>query len=245
MTHHRRILLILVVISILLAGIFAARSRLLPMAVHWLDVGEDPQKADYVMVLGGDVNVRPFVAAALINAGLAPQVILVKAKAGPAVEDGIIPPSYELDRRVLLRRGVPEDKIVILDGQARSTYDEMSALAEFLAPVSEASVTVVTTDFHTRRARWICNRVLGEQARRFSFVSTPCSEFSTESWWQVEKGFLLIVGEYIKLAIYAVWYGSLGWWIIASAVLFMVVVVYRRYRAKAALPFLGAKPGSW
>ncbi len=232
MIHHRRNLLILAVIVVFLAGIFAARGRLLPMAVHWLDVGGKPQKADYVMVLGGDANVRPFVAAALVNAGLAPQVILVKAKAGPAVEDEIIPPSYELDRRVLLRRGVPENKIVILDGEARSTYDEMSALAEFLEPVPEVSVMVVTTDFHTRRARWICNRLFGGRARRFSFISTPCSEFSTESWWQVERGFLLIVGEYLKLAIYAVWYGRLGWWIIGFAVLLVAVVVYRRGRAK-------------
>ena len=38
----------------------------------WLDVGQQPRQADYVMVLNGGENTRPFAAAALVGAGCGP-----------------------------------------------------------------------------------------------------------------------------------------------------------------------------
>lgn len=71
MRRLRRYLLVLVAATVALAGASWARGYLLPTLARWLDVGVAPQPADYLFVLPGGEDTRPFVAAALVKAGYA------------------------------------------------------------------------------------------------------------------------------------------------------------------------------
>jgi hypothetical protein len=93
---------------------YGLRASFLPWFASWLDVGEPPSRVDCAMVLPGNAETRPYVAAALVNVGLADRVLLTDTVLGPDAEDGIRPPSVELNRRVVIHRGVPENKIVRL-----------------------------------------------------------------------------------------------------------------------------------
>ena len=56
---------------------YVCRESLLTSAGQWLNVGSPlDDRVDAVMVLGGDASTRPFVAAAIIRAGLASQVLI-------------------------------------------------------------------------------------------------------------------------------------------------------------------------
>jgi uncharacterized SAM-binding protein YcdF (DUF218 family) len=158
------------------------------------------------MVLGGGEETRPFVAAALVKAGLAGKVLVPKASPSLDGEVGILPPAHEVSRSVLRHRGVADADIVILDRPVLDTYGEAVALAEFLDSAPGARVSVVTNDFHTRRARWVFRHVLGARASQVSFVAAPNERFFEASWWQFEDGFHLVVGEYLKLAYYVLRY---------------------------------------
>jgi uncharacterized SAM-binding protein YcdF (DUF218 family) len=114
-------------------------------------------------------------------------------------EEGRALPEHELIRRVLLKRGVAADRIVQLPGECASTQDEARALARFLEQEPNATVAVVTHAFHTRRARILFDRILGERSSQVYFVGTPSDECSPDDWWQSEEGFVTYTLEYAKL----------------------------------------------
>src|SRR5437870_8128333 len=137
----RRLLLLAFIVSLLV--LYASRNRVLVMAARFLDISEPAEATEYVMVLGGEMQTRPFVAAALINAGLAQKAIVAKIKGSGDNLDGIVAAEQELIRSVLVHQGVSPDAIVRLDKECASTFDEASALAEFLQSKPKSSVTVV------------------------------------------------------------------------------------------------------
>ena len=137
------------------ALVWAMRVPLLLEVAKWLDVGLPPQNADYVMLLNGDENTRPFTAAALVKSGFAKGILITKLK-DTSVETGSLLPLYhEINRQVLIKRGVAPSDITILPTSAATTRDEAQALADFLKDRPNAHVLVVTSDYHTRRSRWI------------------------------------------------------------------------------------------
>ncbi len=222
----------LVALAVLVGGLYAARGQILPCAAHWLDVGQPPQAAEYVMVLGGEYNTRPFVGAALWKAGLARQVLMARVIEDPDIEDGIAPPHHEVECRVLRLRGVPDDCIVLLGERADSTFDEATLLSDFLASRPESRVTVVTSDYHTRRSHWIFTRVLGDRAQQVAFVSAPTEDFYADTWWETDKGFRAVMGEYVKLVLYGLRYGWLGYEMAGVLVAAVLLVIWRRSRRR-------------
>jgi uncharacterized SAM-binding protein YcdF (DUF218 family) len=199
MNHLRRYVTATVLLLAAAAIFYGMRASLLPCAARWLDVGERPAKADYVLVLGGDVNVRPLVAAALVRAGLAKTVLVSHVDFPPGGDDGIVKPQHKTVCEVLRRRGVPEQNITVLGHRNRVTYDEATSLATYLSAAPQARVLVVTSNYHTRRARWIFRQVFGERMASISFVSAPVDSFSADNWWQNQEGFTTILGENIKI----------------------------------------------
>lgn len=215
--------------------------RLLPPVARFLDVSEAPAPADDVLVLGGGNSTRPFVAAALVKAGLAGQVLLCPDVLLPEAEDGIVSPECEIDRRVLLARGVPPERITLLEGgPCTGTFDEAQALARYLESRPGHTVLVVTTTWHTRRSRMVLRRVLGDRARGLRMVGAPTDGFDATDWWRYEEGAVAYGTEYVKLAGYWVRYG-LAWYHLAAVVLLAALGVAAR-RALARRPPVSAPP---
>ena len=80
--RRRRLLLLAFVASLLV--LYVGRNWILVKAARFLDISEPAEATEYVMVLGGEMQTRPFVAAAFINAGLA-QNLSVFTEASPSV----------------------------------------------------------------------------------------------------------------------------------------------------------------
>jgi uncharacterized SAM-binding protein YcdF (DUF218 family) len=223
----------LLVLAGAVVGIGLAGPRLLPMLGSWLDVGTPPQPGGYVMVLGGGEETRPFVAAALVKAGLARKVLVPEAILTADEEAGFRLPPHKVSRRVLRYRGVAEADIVILAGPVYDTHDEATALAAFLDSSPGSRVAVVTNDFHTRRARWVFRQVLGDRSSQLSFVSAPNDQFAEAEWWRYEEGVNLVVGEYLKLAYYMLRYSPCYDVVVAGlGLLFVVTCMFLRRRRK-------------
>jgi uncharacterized SAM-binding protein YcdF (DUF218 family) len=189
--------------------VFIAPGWVLPPLARYLDVSEEPGPVDYVLVLNGDPETRPFAAAALVKAGLARQVLLTRqrlALESNLVQGGAMLSELEITRGVLKARGVPEQAIRVLPGEISSTADEARVLAAFLKDEPEARVAVVTNGFHTRRARWIFRRALGEGGERIQLVGVPHEGVDEQSWWRTSLGCVLYVSEYAKLVYYRLRY---------------------------------------
>src|SRR5438128_1901034 len=94
--------------------LYASRAHLLPPVARFLNVADPPQAVDYVMILGGDYETRPFVAAAWVRAGLAQQVLVPHVHLSLDAQEGLIPHEQEILRRVLLACGLADQDIRLL-----------------------------------------------------------------------------------------------------------------------------------
>jgi uncharacterized SAM-binding protein YcdF (DUF218 family) len=197
--YRRRSVWISVALMLSLSSVgiaWSERAALLTAAGRWLDVGERlHEPVDCVYILGGDADTRPFAAAALIRKGWARRA-LIPTNATETHE----PTHHSLLREILRRRGVAAQNIVDLPGEVTSTRDEVLALRRYLQEHSVRSVAVITSDYHTRRARAIFQRQLGGGKTELYFISAPTERFHAADWWQHEQGWKMYLGEYVKLA---------------------------------------------
>jgi len=206
----------------------------LPWAARWLDVGSPPQKADAVVLLNGGLNSRPFVAAALVHGGWAPKILLNTVAAHPSEISGAIPPFFEINSRALEYGGVSRDCVVRLDSAAQTTFDEAQAVADYLADHPAQRLMIVTEGPHTRRSRWIFQRVLADRPVEIMMFSAPAEGFENENWWRSEAGFLFVASEYFKLFYYGLRYGWLGYKIVISTALMILLRAWFLRRRKLA-----------
>jgi len=207
-----------------LVAVAAFHRQLLPIAFHWLDVGEPPQKSTAVFVLLGENDIRPFVAAALVNTGYAEEVMFAKfTPQGLTKQER---PSHEVYRDIMLKRGVPADRIRLLNAEITNTFTETDALLDYMQDYPDATVTVVTSHYHTRRTRWSLRRQLGDHADRLRFVSAPFDDFEADDWWLHMRGFDYVMIEYIKLLGYWLLFGYGLWWITGSFALLVAALLF-------------------
>jgi uncharacterized SAM-binding protein YcdF (DUF218 family) len=199
------------------AAWFLASGWLLVGMAEWLDVGQGPVATRYVLVLGGDVNSRPFAAAELVKQGWCQQVLLIATVRRDATRHELVPLQHDVAAEILRRQGVPADAIARIPGNVASTRDEAEAAKRFLDSHPTGDCTVVTSFYHTRRARWIFGQLLGDTAGRVHFFSAPPEGFDAQNWWRDARGFEAITSEYLGLVSYAVRF-SRFWQVIFAGV---------------------------
>jgi uncharacterized SAM-binding protein YcdF (DUF218 family) len=230
----KRLILASLICAFALAA-YLGREHLLPAVAHWLNVSESPRQCDYVVALPGGPLTRPFVAAALLRTGLAREALVIQTIRYPENTDGLTPPDDELTRRVLMRRGIDPSRIHVLPSRSDSTFSDAEAVSRFLAAHDGATVNVVTSHFHTRRARWIFRQVLGSASDRLHWVAAPDDYFDEDHWWQTREGLAACLSEYPKLVFYHVRYAP-GWTLLVCGVPALVItwaVRRRLVRARA------------
>jgi uncharacterized SAM-binding protein YcdF (DUF218 family) len=219
----KRIGLLVAVILILLVVLSPGN---LPRAAQWLDVGGPPKKADAVVLLNGSYSIRPFVVAALVHGGWAPKVLLNTVADHPDQTESVIPHSFDISVKTLAYGGVDRHQIERLDTAASTTFDEAQGVANYLAEHPARRLLIVTEGPHTRRARWIFQRVLAGLPVEIVMVSAPSDEFNNANWWRSEAGFLFVVSEYLKLFYYALRYGWLGYQMVVGSVLGLLIFAW-------------------
>lgn len=183
---------------------YALRAPILTGVARLLTVRDHVSRAELVLVLGGEVNTRPFHAAELYRRGVAPRVALVRERSGPAVRQGLYPDRTEVALRILRRGGVPDSAIVVLEppGGAASTADEARALHGYLAATGLRRVVAVTNPYHSRRARLALRRGTRDLRAEILMDPVPAWGFGERDWWRSEDGLIAYFNEFVKLAAY-------------------------------------------
>lgn len=197
---------------------------------RWLDVGHVDRPATAAWILNGDLNSRPIEAALLYRQGTV-QRVLVASVAQLAASSETSVPEHRLVRQVLMRLGVPARDIEIVDRQVVSTFDEAAAIAQWLREDDDRTVIVVTTDYHTRRSRWVVRRS-GDFGRRIQIASARAEGYGPDNWWRHRDGFTFYLGEAIKFPMYLLLYGWLShrWGIAGTATAVTPVIAFLVWR---------------
>jgi uncharacterized SAM-binding protein YcdF (DUF218 family) len=167
---------------------------------------EDPlEKAAAIVSLGGQPPFREMEAARLYRDGWAPTVVIVRGLR-PEEERALramgvaVPEGWEVSREVLLRHGVPSSAILIPEDEAEGTLEELRAVAEAVQP-GDAPVVLVSSKYHTRRARLTWQYVTGGRSR--AIVRPAAADpFDPARWWRERRFVLSVVREYLGLVNY-------------------------------------------
>ncbi len=157
------------------------------------------QPADVIIVVSGDgTGERARSAAALWQRGLAPWVFVSGSRAG-AARGGAAAEMV----RVLVRAGVPRDRVVV-DDQAASTHDNARQSAALMEARGWKRAILVTSPYHSRRAAVIFRAAFRPRGLGLRVYATEASFFEVRAWWTREQDRALVRSEYLKLG---------AWWL--------------------------------
>lgn len=192
-------------IACLAGGIaYGCRNTLLADVGRFLVINDALESSDVIYVLNGDPNSRPVQAAELFKRKLAPRVFIARAASSPLNDLRVTPNTTDMSIAVMERLGVPGSLITVLSmpNGVRSTYDEASLLRNSMEQRSMRRAIIVTSAFHTRRARWIFRKLLPEDRFKVMMSATPDPKYNERNWWRSEDGLIACNNEYLKLAYY-------------------------------------------
>ena len=196
-TELGRIFLNLIILLFLLlfcAVLYLVRRPVLRFVAESWIVEDSVDKADALIVLGDDnfYADRATRGAQLFREGKAPVIVASGRRLRPNA--GIA----ELMEHDLVERGVPRDKIVRFAHDGDSTVEEAQALAVLVKGKKWHRVIVVTSNFHTRRARYIFEHVFppGTEVR---MASARDGDFDPEHWWQKRKSIKELTEEFVGM----------------------------------------------
>lgn len=174
-------------------------------ADRWWHDADQPIRADAIIVLGGAPE-RPMYAADLYRQGYSPIVYVSR----PALErehklleeHGImLPTEEEINRAILLKRGVAEHAIRVFSAEATNTLDE-AHIALVAIPANVRTILVVTSPNHARRARIIFSDIFAKRGTRVVVVANPYEPHPAH-WWSEKESARQTIVELTKTVLYA------------------------------------------
>jgi uncharacterized SAM-binding protein YcdF (DUF218 family) len=177
------LLLVLFAIYLLRAPILRAVGSV------WI-VDEPVESADAIVLLGDDnyPAQRASRAAELYHERRAPVIVACGRFLRPYVSIA------DLMQKDLTDRGVPAAAILRLASFARNTREEAVVVRRTAEQRRWKRIIVVTSNYHTRRTRYIYRRVM-RGAAEFRVVAARDSEYLPENWWQTRTGWKRFVYE--------------------------------------------------
>ena len=177
-------------------------------AGHLLIVETEPHPADIGLILAGHFS-RAIYAADLFHEGLIVRVWISRPVREPALAQldavGVpFPRQEDISRAILLKKGVPDDRIEVIGAGAVSTIEEARAVAALLPqrPMVR-SLLIITSRFHVRRAQAIFDRiVVPASAITIRTVGSPYDGFIADQWWRDRDSAREVILESAKLLLF-------------------------------------------
>ena len=207
----RRILQRLVAAIIIVLAI--AGVAFLPFAGRYL-LYEDPlENSDAIVVLAGARVERWLEGVELYREGWAPKLVLSPGR----MEDAEIqlrnmgirfPSDAELARDAIVQMKVPESAVETLPEQLDNTAQEAAAVHEMAAARHWQRVIVVTSKYHTRRARFAFARELARTNVQVLIRASRYDPAKPERWWTTRADARYVASELEKLLAYKLGLGT-------------------------------------
>ena len=186
-------------LALLCSLIYLVRGPLLRFAGESWIVEDPPERSDVIIVLSDDnfYADRATRASQVFREGMAPLVVASGRRLRPHA--GIA----ELMEHDLIERGVPKDKILRVPHDADNTREEAEVLAQLAIQKKWKSVIVVTSNYHTRRARYIFEKVF-PAGTIIRVTGARDGDFDPERWWEKRISVKKFVREMAGMVV-AIW----------------------------------------
>src|SRR5215469_5164837 len=180
----------LLFVFVLFTILYFARHPLMRFSAEYWVVDDPAPHADAIVVLSDDnfYADRATHAAQLFRQGVAPIVVASGRKLRPNAGIG------ELMEHDLIERGVPKDKIERVAHDASNTIEEAEVVGRLANDRHWKSVVIVTSNYHTRRARYIFEKLF-PPGITVTVASAPDGDFDPQRWWEKPKSIKLFTHE--------------------------------------------------
>jgi len=158
-------------------------------------ITEDPlHPADAILVLAGDTREGDRVrhAVDLYRRGLAPVLVLSGTPVGFRTHEA------DIMRGFAEYLGVPPGHLLAVKHDSESTREEAGVIVPVLQRKGLKEVILVTSNYHTGRAKRIFQKVAGPAGPRFLASPVDDGYFHPDGWWMHRKDAKTFVYEAIK-----------------------------------------------
>jgi uncharacterized SAM-binding protein YcdF (DUF218 family) len=192
-------LITLLVVLFAVAALYLARHPIFRLVGEGWVIEDILERSDAIFVLSDDnfYADRATRASQVFRQGLAPVVVASGRRLRPYA--GVA----ELIEHDLIERGVPKDKILRVPHDADSTREEAITLAQVAKQKKWRSVILVTSNFHTRRARYIFSHVFPKDTK-IRITGARDGDFDPERWWEKRISIKDLVREMASMVV-AIW----------------------------------------
>jgi len=181
-----------------LAVVNALRNTLLPLPAKWLIKEDALQKTDAMIVLSGGSFDRGNEAARIFQQGFVP--IIICPGGNRAYEYDILDMNLkesEVAKMNLQRHHIPDSAIFVVPF-GTSTAEEAKFLFSFVKEKNYRKVLLLTSLYHTRRARNVFEKEFKNSDVQFIVRGAKSSRFDEFKWWQSEDGLIAMNNEMVK-----------------------------------------------
>jgi uncharacterized SAM-binding protein YcdF (DUF218 family) len=166
----------------------------------WLSVEDRLERADAIVVLAGGTPFREATAAALLQEGWAPRIIISQPSMRPELREllrlGIRPHDLQTEAKLALQTyGIRPEQIHAITEISRTTEPELGFVRDTAATLGYRRLILVTSPEHTRRVRMIWAR----QSRGGpEGIVVPAREsFPFDDWWLRRRAMESVLHEYL------------------------------------------------
>jgi uncharacterized SAM-binding protein YcdF (DUF218 family) len=201
--RHRHLRIATILLGVALIA-WQSRDRLLSGVGTALVVDDPLAPVEVIVASIAAARADILEVARLYHEGIAPRVVLARWQKEP-LDDEMrrldVPwlPITDLAVAMLERSGVPSNAIQVLAGPIDGLNTEIVTVAEFAHQEKPTSLLFVTARSHTRRARWLLERLLPEGTTLL--VRSPRSDlFRADAWWHSRSSSREVTMEYLRWA---------------------------------------------
>jgi|SRR5580658_10825290 uncharacterized SAM-binding protein YcdF (DUF218 family) len=179
-----------VILALTVVAVIRWQATLTSLASFLVD-SQPPQRADLILVLGGDFwGPRVLTGAELARLGYAPMALF----SGPPYQgrpEGVVAIDF------LVQKGYPRELFQAFAHHARSTIGEANALRGELARRHVRRVLLVTSSYHSRRATIVLTLLC--PGVHFISVPAPDPHYHIVQWWDDDSSRQLFFSEWSKI----------------------------------------------
>ena len=165
----------------------------------------DFETVDVVAVPSGNIPHRALGAADLMLQSRAEKAVLFREDLSPAFDEleklGVgFMESHEVNREILLRRGIDESRVEVLPEEVDSTWEEAQAFREYVDDNPVNSIVITTSVSHSYRSYLNFEKALEGTGVEIYSLPTPYGDFDPNGWWKDRDGVKALYLELANLA---------------------------------------------
>lgn len=198
----KRLIAFLLLLLMIGGVVYTFRNQLLPLPAQWLIKEDALQAADAMIVLSGGSFDRGNEAVRIFKHGFVP--VIICPGGNKAYEFEILNMNLkesEVTKLNLVRQGVPDSAIQVIP-EGSSTAEEAKFLYPHIKSKQYKKVILLTSLYHTRRARKVFEKVFEDSGVVFVVRGSKSSRFDEYAWWKTEDGLIAMNNEMVKVFYY-------------------------------------------